>query len=433
MGGYHMKVKLAYGKTGFEVELPDERVTLVEPKFVPGLSDEKSAFIHALHHPVGTLPLRDLVKSSDTVAIVFSDITRPTPNKKILPWLLEEIRHVPRNQIVLINGIGLHRPNTQEELIDLVGSEIVENYRVINHEPHKKEQLTYLGKTSFGGDIWINSEYLEASVKILTGFIEPHFFAGFSGGPKAVLPSISGHDSIMHNHSARMIGHPKASWGITLGNPIFEEMLEVALSTKPTFLANVSINSKKEITGVFAGDLIQAHRMGTEFVKKTSMRPVPEPFEVVITTNSGYPLDLNLYQAVKGMSAAARIVKEGGSILIASECCQGVPEHGNYGKLLQMRSTPAELLEMINAPGFSLFDQWQVQIQAMIQLKAKVYVHSLLPDEIVRQCKLFPCSNIEAKIYELLKNYGPQARIAVIPQGPMTIPYLSEPGMMGNE
>jgi nickel-dependent lactate racemase len=421
-----MKVKLAYGKTGLEVNLPDDRVTVVEPECIPGLVDEKSAFIEALRHPIGTLPLRDLVKSSDTVAIVFSDITRPTPNKKILPWLLEEISHVPRNQVVLINGIGLHRPNTREELTDLIGREVMDHYRVINHEPHKKELLTYLGKTRFGGDIWINSEYLEASVKILTGFIEPHFFAGFSGGPKAVLPSVSGHDSIMHNHSARMIGHPNATWGITSGNPIFEEMLEVALLTRPTFLANVTINSKKEITGVFAGDLVQAHSRGTEFVKKTAMRPVPEPFDIVITTNSGYPLDLNLYQAVKGMSAASRIVKEGGSILIASECSQGVPDHGNYGKLLQMRSTPAELLEMINAPDFSLFDQWQVQIQAMIQLKARVYVYSLLPDDVIRKCQLLPCQNIEATVDRLLQEYGPQARIAVLPQGPMTIPYLAK-------
>ncbi len=421
-----MKAKLAYGKTGLEVNLPDDRVTVVEPEFIPGLADEKSAFVEALRHPIGAPPLRDLVKPSDTVAIVFSDITRPTPNKKILPWLLEEISHVPRNQVVLINGIGLHRPNTREELTDLIGREVMDNYRVINHEPHKKELLTYLGKTRFGGDIWINSEYLEASVKILTGFIEPHFFAGFSGGPKAVLPSVSGHDSIMHNHSAKMIGHPNASWGITTGNPIFEEMLEVALLTRPTFLANVTINSKKEITGVFAGDLVQAHGKGTEFVKKTAMRPVPEPFDIVITTNSGYPLDLNLYQAVKGMSAASRIVKEGGSIIIVSECSQGVPDHGNYGKLLQMRSTPAELLEMINAPDFSLFDQWQVQIQAMIQLKARVYVYSLLPDDVIQKCQLLPCQNIEATVDRLLKEYGPQARIAVLPQGPMTIPYLVE-------
>jgi len=421
-----MKVTLAYGKTGLAVNLPEDRVTLVEPEFIPGLPDERSAFIEALRRPIGTPPLRDLVKPSDTVAVVFSDITRPTPNRKILPWLLEEIGHVPRSQIVLINGIGLHRPNTREELMDLVGKEVLENYRVINHEPHQKEQLTYLGKTRFGGDIWINSEYLEASVKILTGFIEPHFFAGFSGGPKAVLPSVSGHDAIMHNHGAKMIGHPNASWGITTGNPIFEEMMEVAQRTQPTFLANVTINSKKEITGVFTGDLIQAHRLGTEFVKKTAMRAVPEPFDIVITTNSGYPLDLNLYQAVKGMSAAARIVKEGGSILIAAECCQGVPDHGNYGKLLQMRSTPAELLEMIHAPDFSLFDQWQVQIQAMIQRKARVYVYSSLPDQTVRNCQLLPCSNIEATVDALLKEYGSRARIAVIPQGPMTIPYLRE-------
>lgn len=420
-----MHVELAYGDEGLKLTLPDENVTVIEPEFVPGLEDEEAAFLDALRHPIGTQAPRELIKPSNTVAIVFSDITRPVPNDRILPWLLRELDFISRENITLIVATGTHRPNTREDLKHMLGEEMVENYRIINHDTSDQASLTYLGESSFGSPIWINSHYVEADLKILTGFIEPHLISGFSGGPKSVLPGIAGMDSIMHNHSGRMISHPKATWGVMAGNPIHEEILEVATFTQPDFIVNVTTNRSKEITGIYAGEMVEAHLRGVDFARRTAMRPVSQPFDIVITTNSGYPLDLNLYQSVKGMSTAAQIVRKGGNIIIAAECREGIPEYGNYRRILHMCRSPQEVLDLVTSPGFSVPDQWEAQLQAQLQMKADIYVHSSLPEEEVRRAHLLPCSSIEETLSELMKRCGSQARIAVLPQGPMTIPYIA--------
>ena len=421
-----MQVHLAYGKQGLDVELPNS-VQVVEPRYAPPLGDERSAILGALRNPIGALPLHELVTGGDRVVIVHSDITRPMPNDRVLPVLLAELEGagVARDDIVLLNALGTHRRQTDDELVAMLGKDIVDRYRCLQHDIWDDQNLVSLGQTRFGHPVRVNRTYMEADVKILTGFIEPHFFAGFSGGPKGVLPSIAGADSVLTNHGAKMIGHPNASWGITDGNPIWEEMLEVALATEPTFLLNVTLNRERAITGVFAGDLRQAHAAGCEQVRKTAMVAVPHPFHVVITTNSGYPLDLNLYQAVKGMSAAARIVRPGGSIIIAAECWDGIPEHGEYANLLRAAESPRALLKRIETPGFSCQDQWEAHIQALIQLRADVYVYSDgLSDEQIREALLMPCASIEETLAELLRRYGPQAQVCVLPEGPQTIPFF---------
>ncbi|MDH5173916.1 MAG: nickel-dependent lactate racemase [Elusimicrobiota bacterium] len=419
-------IKLAYGKKCLNITLPEEGLTIIEPKFVPGIPDEKKAFVDSLNRPIGSPPLKELIKSKDNVAIVFSDLTRPVPNRRIIPWLLEELSGVSKDRIVLINATGMHRANTIEELTEMLGEEVVRNYRIVNHNAQKKEEMVRLGKTKAGGDIWVNGNYIRAGVKILTGFIEPHFFAGFSGGPKSVLPGISGEDTIMHNHSANMLNHPKADWSITRGNPLWEEIREVALMTKPTFIINVTLNKEIEISGVFSGDMDLAHQKGVEFARESAMRAVPHLFDLVITTNSGYPLDLNLYQTVKGMSAASQIVKKGGAIICVSECSDGIPEHGNYRRILQMGKSPEEILKIVGSPGFSMFDQWEAQIQAEIQTKARVYLYSELPEKDVVACHLEPIKDIEGTVERIRKDLGNSPRIAVLPEGPMTIPYLSQ-------
>ena len=264
-------------------------------------------------------------------------------------------------------------------------------------------------------------------IRLLTGFIEPQYFAGFSGGPKAVLPSLAGYESVFTNHGHQMISHPRATWGITKSNPIWEEMCEVALRTEPTFLLNVSLNARREITGVFAGDMLAAHSMGCEFVGASAMVAVDEPYDIVITTNSGYPLDQNLYQSVKGMSAASRVVKEGGAILIATACEDGLPEHGKYADLLAEAGSPAAILEMVAQPDFSVQDQWQVQLQAQIQMKAEVYVYSEgLSKAQIEHALLIPCGDIVKTLKELMQKYEPQARLCVIPEGPQVIPFLEK-------
>ncbi len=422
-----MKVTLAYGRDGLEVDLPDGRTTVVEPIEAPGLPDEKGAVIRSLREPIGAASLRSQVRAGDRVAIVISDITRPTPNERLVPWILEEIAHVPARQIVILNGTGSHRANTGAELTRMLGPDVVARYRVVNHDAFDSSTLVRVGRTSYGGEIWLDRLYLEADARIVVGFIEPHFFAGFSGGPKGIMPALAGIESIMHFHNAEMIGHPRATWGVLDGNPIQGEAREaVALAGgRPPFIVNVTLNARREITGVFSGHVIEAHVAGCEFCRRTAMREVPAPFDVVVTTNGGYPLDQNLYQAVKGMSAAAQIVREGGAIVAAAECADGLPAHGNFRKLLRMRGSPGELLEMITAPGFRMYDQWEVQAQALVQQKAEVYLKSSLPADEVRGAHLTPVDDVSAAVRALLARRGPAATVAVLPQGPFTIPYVA--------
>ena len=421
-----MKVHLAYGKRGLDVQMPPE-AKIVTPRHVPGLPDEPAAIRQALRAPIDAPPLRELVRRGDRVVVVHSDLTRPIPNDRVLPVLLSALEEagVRRGDITLLNALGTHRRQTPEELAGMLGQEIVDRYLCLQHDAWDDENLVSLGHTSFGHPVRVNRTYLQADVKILTGFIEPHFFAGFSGGPKGVLPSIAGFDSVLTNHGAEMIGHPNATWGVTQGNPIWDEMLEIALKTEPTFLLNVTLNRAREITGVFAGDLRQAHAAGCDFCRQSAMAPVPRLFDIVITTNSGYPLDLNLYQAVKGMSAAARVVRQGGSIIVAAECWDGIPEHGEYANLLREADSPQALLDRIESPGFACQDQWEAQVQALIQLRADVHVYSDgLSDEQIREALLIPCRSIEDTLAGLLNRYGPQATVCVLPEGPQTIPYV---------
>jgi len=421
-----MNVHLAYGRNGLAVNLP-EQTDVVTSRFTPGLPDEAAALHAALRNPIASPPLAAKVKPGDKVVICHSDITRATPNDRIMPVLVAELEAagIRREDITLLNALGTHRPQTSAELRAMLGDQIVDNYRCLQHNAFDDANLVSLGTTSFGNPVRVNRLLVESDVKILTGFIEPHFFAGFSGGPKGVLPALAGQESVLTNHGREMIANPKATWGVTAGNSIWEEMREVALMAKPTFLLNVTLNVQKQITGVFAGDLLAAHAEGCAFVRQSAMVPVAEPYDIVITTNSGYPLDQNLYQCVKGMSAAKEIVRKGGAIILAGACQDGLPDHGRYAALLAEGGSPQGVLDLIARPGFSEQDQWQVQIQAMIQLHADVYVYSDgLSDAQIERALFKPCRNIEETVRRLAAQSGPNVRICAMPEGPQTIAYL---------
>lgn len=422
-----MNVHLAYGQDGLDIDLPSNvQITIIEPRFVHGLPDEVGAMREALCQPIDSPSLRALISPGQTVAIVFSDLTRPQPRERMLPVLLDELAScgVAAKDILLINALGTHRPNTDAELRAMLGDAIVDGYHVIQHDATDKASMINLGWSSLGHEVWINRAYLNADVKILTGFIEPHIFAGFSGGPKAVLPGVAGMEIILDNHNGPMLSAPTATWGITQGNAIWEEMLEVAQMTHPDFLFNVTLNRNKQIAGVFAGDLVAAHRAGIEQVKAAALIPVDAPFDVVLTTNSGYPLDLNLYQSIKGISAAAQVTRPGGAILIASECWDGVPEFGNYKKLLQEAASPQALLDRVLAPGFRMHDQWEAFLHAKLCLHADIYVYADgLSDDDIHLSMMRPSRNIESTLNDLIARYGP--RLCILPEGPMTIPYVA--------
>ena len=419
-----MKVNLAYGSGHLPIEVPDDRTTVIEPAHIDGLADEKAAVLDALQNPIGSQPLLERISPDTKICIAFTDITRATPNDRIIPWLLEHLGG-PNDNITLLNQLGTHRPNTREELETMLTREVVANYRVLNHEPENPEALVQVGTTADGTPALLNRHIVEADLRIITGFIEPHFFAGFSGGVKGIMPGCAGLETVMSNHGAKNIGDPQATFGVTEGNPLWEELRDIALKTGPSFLLNVTLNEQRDITNVFAGDIIEAHKTGCVFVKKSAMQPVEQPFDIVVTTNSGYPLDLNLYQGVKGMSAGARVLKEGGTLILAAECREGVPDGSPLDDLLRSADSIEEILAMLSTPGFVRPEQWQAQIQALVQRRAEVLVCCELDDATLRACHLAPCADINAEVAKRLAKLGGDARVAVLPQGPLTIPYLA--------
>lgn len=418
-----MKTEILYGKSNIEIEVPDDS-TLIEPQDIEPLDDDIAAINSALAHPIDTLPLKEMVKSDDTVAIVISDITRPTPNHILIPCILDALAHVPRENFVIINGTGTHRDQTREELIQMLGKDIVDTIKIVHNHCHDYNTLTNVGHSEFGCDVYLNKDFVNADFKIVTGFIEPHFFAGFSGGPKGIMPGIAGIETIMTFHNARMIGDIRSTWGNMEDNPLQNMTREINAMCKPDFMLNVALNKNKLITQVFAGELYKAHDVGCDYVKEHAMFRCDDRFDVVIASNSGYPLDQNLYQTVKGMSAAHKIVKEGGTIIMVSECADGLPDHGKFAEIFKRANSPQAILDMIHNPDFAEMDQWQVQKQASIQIFANVYVYSKLTDEQLEEAMLKPTSNIESTLKSLEKAYGRPLSIGVMPQGPLTIPYV---------
>jgi nickel-dependent lactate racemase len=420
-----MRMRLDYGEHGLEVDLPDERLTVIEPVFKPALPDAHAALIAALRKPIGRAPLRELARRGQRVAISVCDITRAQPRREMLRALIEEMPEIRDDDITILIATGTHRVNTPAELEAMLGPDIVRRYAVVNHDSRDNASLAGVGETSTGVPVYLNRRWVEADFRITTGFVEPHFFAGFSGGPKMVAPGLAGLATVLVLHDAARIGHPNATWGITEGNPIHDDVREIARATGVDFAVDVTLNRQQRITAVFAGDLFEEHRRACAQVKCDAMRPVEAPFDVVVTTNSGYPLDQNLYQAVKGVSAAAQVVKPGGTIVCAAECRDGLPSHGAYGRLLASQPTPEALLRMITADGHAVPDQWQVQIQAQIQMKARVMIkNSCLPPAAVRAAHFEPIDDVGGAIDEAMRSAGPAATLCVLPQGPQTIPYL---------
>jgi nickel-dependent lactate racemase len=424
-----MLVNLAYGRTGLSVEFPDDRTTVIEPTYLEGLPDQIGAIHEAIARPLGCGPLRDLVTAGQTVAISVCDVTRPIPSWTVLPPLLEALAHVPDAQITILIASGTHRATTYDELVEMLGVAIVDRYCIVVHDAFDDNQLVSLGMIDHQIPVWLNRTWMKADVRITTGFVEPHFFAGFSGGPKMVAPGLAGFKTIMRLHDAEMIRHPNARWGITDGNPIHDGVRRIAALSGVDFSVDVAINRDHQITHVVAGELFAVHHAVCAVVERTAMQACSFPFDVVVTSNSGYPLDQNLYQAVKGMSAAAQVVKQGGVIVCAAACSDGFPSHGEYLQILTERDSADGLLEMINAPGHNRHDQWEVQVQAQIQQRATVLLKSEgLSVDQVRSAHLTPIDDIGSATLDALSRFGPDARLCVLPEGPQTIPYLTRRG-----
>ncbi len=420
-----MKVTLSYGPDGLPIEITESPgfQGILRPRPAPELENPAAAILQSLQKPIAAKPLAEIAQTCQSACVVISDITRPVPNKIILPPLLSEIEKagINREDITILIATGIHRPNEGDELIALVGDEIANNYRIINHCSKEPDDMILVGEVNEGVPALINRHYIAADLKILTGFIEPHMWAGFSGGRKSILPGIASIETLEYMHGPEMIAHPMTVYGALDGNPFHEAGLAIMKKAGADFIVNVTLDSNKKITRVFAGDPVEAHLAGCRFLAPFSIKELDSPLDFIVTTNSGTPLDCNLYQTVKGITGAAPVVKNGGEILIASACSEGVgsPE---YIEILEMVDNPESFIERLMNREFFIPDQWCAQETYQVMIKHPVWLYSdgLKPDEI-KSYHMRPVKSLEDAIAELLDRHGPQARWAVVPDGPLLI------------
>jgi len=419
-----MRLHLEYGRTGLDVELPSQRVVkCLGYRPVEPVADADQAVRHALAAPVGTLPLARLASGCRSACVVISDVTRPVPNAVILRPLLETLEQagVPRERIVILVATGLHRPNLGDELVEMVGRHVVDHYRIENHDGRDRDSHVYLGTSPRGVPVWVDRRYVEAQLKITTGLIEPHFMAGFSGGRKLICPGISHLETIRRWHTPALLEHPNARNGCLENNPVHEENTWIGRRAGCDFIVNVVIDAQRRILSVVAGHMVQAFETGVGFVRGLVRDTVPAPVDVVVTTSAGYPLDTTFYQSVKGMVGAMEIVRPGGTIIIAASMTEGIgsPE---FQQLFQENASLEQFMARITGPDYFVPDQWQLEELAKVRRKARIKVVTQgLPAETLRRLFVEPASSVEQAVAESLAEYGPDAKLAVIPKGPYVI------------
>ena len=417
------EIELPCGECALTAQIPTKNIACVLTKQdAKGLADERQAITQSLRSPIESLPLLDLVKPTDKVVVIATDNTRPCPDDRILPPLLTELESkVPRENITIIVALGLHPSLNKAELARKLGKDIVANYNVFNHDVN---DTVYIGTTSRGTPVDINRRVIKADFRISTGFIEPHFFAGFSGGRKSIAPGVFSVRSAYHNHGYRMVEHPKARAGITKGNPLHEDLVEQAQMAKLNFIVNVLLNKEREITHVVSGHPFKAHEKGCQIEKKIAGVEVPQRADITITTNSGAPLDLDLYQTCKGIDTASQVTRDGGIIIVASSCSAGIGPEA-FLELHRSVDSPKEVIRKVKREE-PIGVQWENQILARTQLKQDIYLVSSLDDAVVNDMMMMPVSTIEEGLEKAFSILGKNAEVIVIPEGPLILPLLEE-------
>lgn len=419
-----MRVRLEYGRTGLWVELPDDRVVrkLAYKDAIP-LADPAGELARVLASPTGASSLAKLAAGRRDACILICDITRPVPNEQILRPLLETLESagIPRGKILILVATGLHRPNDGPELVEMVGQYIYDNYRIENHDGQALDQHTYLGESPRGVPMWIDSRYVQADVKIATGLIEPHLMAGFSGGRKLICPGIAALETVKVWHSPAFLEHPKADCGILEGNPVHEENTWIGRHAGCDFIVNVVIDAERRPLAYVAGDMVAAFERGVEFVRGVVRDTVKEPVDIVVTCGAGYPLDTTFYQSVKGMTGALPIVREGGTIVLAASMSEGIGSP-QFQQLFRDHPSLDVFLERILSGTYFKLDQWQLEEMAKVCRKCKVkIVTDGLPAEVINGLFVEWAPSVEQAVADSLAQYGPDARIAVIPKGPYVL------------
>ena len=420
-----MQVKLKYGKSGITLnysETPNFQGVLY-PKAVNSLVDPLGELRKSLEDPIASASLQKVAVGRKDAVIVISDITRPVPNRLLLPGILAQLKAAGMlaDSITILIATGIHRPNEGEELIQLVGRDIAENYRIINHFSQQQDDMVLVGHVGDGVPAYVNKYYVNADLKILTGFIEPHMWAGYSGGRKSILPGISSLETLKYMHGPEMVAHPKTVYGVLDGNPFHEAGLEIMGKAGADFVVNVTLDTEKQVTGIFSGDPVKAHLQGVNFLSQHCMKILDQPLDFVVTTNSGAPLDCSLYQSSKGLSGVSEATREGGVILMATECPEGFgsPE---YRAVFEHATSPEAFIEKIMNKEFFVLDQWCAQETYQVRLKNEIWLYTDGIDaETLNKFHFHPVDQLEKAIEQLLERFGYDARWAIVPDGPMLI------------
>lgn len=416
-----MELRIPYGRTHFEFEIPDKRLKAVlKPKLYeiePELRQDELVK-RALENPIGSSRLRELAKRKEKILIITSDHTRPVPSKSTMPLLLEEIRGGnPNADITILLATGLHRLTTEKEKIDKFGERMAKTEKIVCHNSTDENSLIEVGTLPSGGKLIVNKLAVESDLVVAEGFIEPHFFAGFTGGCKSVLPGISGRATVLANHCFEFVAHPKSRAGI-LDNPLQVDMRYAARAINLAFILNVVLGEGKKIINVFAGDREKAHYEGCKFVGE-STKVERASANIVITSNGGYPEDQNIYQTVKGMTAAEACVKRGGAIITISACNDG---HGgkNFHEMFAKADSPQAVTEKImkTPPGQTLPDQWEAQVLARVLNRATVIiVTDECPPDVITDMHMQHAFTVEEAIEKAEVVVGRDSDIVVIPNG----------------
>lgn len=423
-----MRVTLNYGKTGLPVELPDANVAQVlETQPVAPIDHPEAALAQVLQQPTGTPPLLELARGRKSACILICDITRPVPNQLILSAVLETLERAGLSceSITVLIATGLHRPNEGDEIVELVGPEIADRYRVENHHGKQLDEHVYLGDSPRGVPAWIDHRYVDADLKIATGLIEPHLMAGYSGGRKLICPGIAALETVRVWHGPDFIEHPRADCGLLEGNPVHEENTRIARMAGCDFIVNVTLDRDRRVTSIVAGDMEQAFEQGVAFVERALRAEVPEPCDVVVTSSAGYPLDTTFYQSVKGLTGVLPIVKEGGTIVIAASLSEGIgsPE---FRQLFEDHENLDAFMHCILGRDYFVMDQWQLEELAKVRRKANVtYVSDGLPASQLQRLFVDAAPTVEQAVEDAIARHGERARVAVVPEGPYVLPVLA--------
>ena len=421
-----MKTNFAFGRTGLTLELPEGfEYRVLEARSAVPLDDPGTVIERALDAPIGCPPLIEMARGKRSAAISVCDITRPAPNREVLPPLLArlEAAGIPREGITILIATGLHRPATEAELQEICGEETAARYRVLNHHARELSEHRALGMTAAGTPVYVDDRFVSADLHITLGFIEPHLMLGYSGGRKLIAPGLAAQETIKVLHSPRFMRDPRAAEGSIEDNPLHRELLEIARMARHDFLVDVALGRgapRRPIAAVFAGDPLAAHRRGVEFVSRVMLETLDRPVDAVITTAAGYPLDLTFYQAVKGITAASHIVKPGGKILLLAACEEGVggPE---FARMLAEGLPDHVFMKKIESTPVTV-DQWQLEKLALVTTRAEVlYYVPGLPSAFHSALWGKALASAEEGIRALTAALEKGARIAVIPEGPYVL------------